>query len=174
MRPAVCVKGKAADKAPVLMVSYDGRVNGLRMASPYLENGHTVVIADVSGVGEIGREQHIFYGAKDRPDEGLGAMCYLLGEPLAGRRATDRLVLAETMTATFGRKPLRVAVGPLAIPAAHAYAANASAWEGVEFADKPEPWFDVLSAGSKSTTKLRYADLVPGAAMGYDWTELVK
>ena len=172
--PAVVVAKKGASGDPVLVAAYGGRATGLRMAMPYVEAGRPVMIADVSGVGEIGRAMHVFYGMKDRPDEGLGAMCYLLGEPLVGRRATDLLVLAEVLSKRCGgRRPLLVASGPLAIPAAHAVAAQAEALTGVELADPPDSWFDVLKAGSKSSDLLCYADLVPRAALGYDWTELI-
>lgn len=174
MIPAVVIDGAAADKEPVVIVSYKGRAHGMRLATAYIENGHPVMIADVTGVGEIGQEMFIFYGAKDRPDEGLGAMCYLIGEPLVGRRATDMLILAEVMTKRCnGRKPLLVGAGPLAIPAAHAYAADVAAFSAVELAERPDSWFDVLSDGSNSKVELRYADLVPGAALAYDWTELI-
>ena len=175
MLPAVFIAKPGADKDPVLVSAWGGRAKGLRRATPYLENGHPVLIADVSGIGEIGRETHIFYGAKERPDEGLGAMCYLMGEPLVGRRATDLRVFAEVLSKRCGgRKPLLVAAGPLAIPAAHAFAADTAAFSGVEIADAPKAWFDVLADGSKDDTYLYYADIVPGAALAYDWTELVK
>ena len=44
---------------------------------------------------------------------------------------------------------------------------------GVEIADAPKAWFDVLADGSKDDTYLYYADIVPGAALSYVWTELV-
>ena len=174
MLPAAFVAG-AADRDPVLVAAFGGRAQGLRLARPYLEAGHPVLVADVSGVGEVGREMFTFYGAQDRPDEGLGAMCYLLGEPLVGRRATDLLVWADVLAKRCGgRRPLLLASGPLAIPAAHAVAADAAAWSGVTFANGPKSWSEVLSAGAKGTNVLlRYADVVPRAALGYDWPELI-
>jgi len=171
---AICLAQRGAAGDPVVVAAYPDRTAGVTAAMPYLAAGRPVMIADVTGVGEIGKEMHIFYGAKTRPDEGLGAMCYLLGEPLVGRRATDLLVLAEVMAKCCGgKKPLLVAAGPLAIPAAHAFAAEAAAWTGLKLEDRPESWFDVLKDGSKSSVELRYADLVPGAALSYDWAELV-
>ena len=173
--PAVFVAKPGADGDPVLVAAWGGRGKGLRRAAPYVENGHPVLIADVSGVGEVGREMFIFYGEKARPDEGLGAMCYLMGEPLVGRRATDLRVFAEILSGRCGgRKPLLVATGPLAISAAHAFAADAEAFSGVELADAPKAWFDVLRGGSRDGTCLYYADIVPGAALSYDWTELIR
>jgi len=171
--PAVCLSKPGAEKEPVLVTAQTGRAEGLRLAKPYLESGHPVMVADVSGVGEIGREKHIFYGRKERPDEGLGAMCYLMGEPLVGRRATDMLVLADVLSKRCnGRKPLLVAAGPLAIPAAHAVAADATAFSGVKFENRPASWSEVLQAGAADKTILYYADIVPTAALHYDWTEL--
>ena len=174
MLPAVCVAKPGADKAPVVVAAWSGRGTGLAIAKPYVEAGHPVMIADVSGVGEIGKEKFIFYGVKDRPDEGLGAMCYLVGEPLVGRRATDMLVLADVMARRCGgRRPLLVASGPLAIPAAHAWAADASALSGVEVKDAPASWRDCVEGGEARVAFTRYADIVPTAYMHYDWTELL-
>ena len=171
--PATFVAGDA-DKVPVLVASMGGRTNGLSLAQAYLREGRPVLVADVSGVGEIGQPMHVFYGAKARQDEGLGGMCYLLGTPLVGRRATDLLVLADVLAKRCGgKRPLLLAEGPLAIPAAHAVAADAAAWAGTELVNRPEAWFDVLRAGAKSTAALRYADIVPRAALSYDWTELI-
>ena len=173
--PAVFVAKPGADKEPVLVVAWGGREKGLRRATPYLENGHPVLIADVTGVGEIGREMFFFYGEKERPDEGLGAMYYRMGEPLVGRRATDILVFAKVLADRCGgRKPLLVAAGPLAIPAAHAFAADTSAFAGVAIAEAPKSWSSILADGSKSEEILYYADIVPRAALAYDWTELLE
>ena len=174
MLPAVCVARPGADKAPVVVTAWGGRTNGLAIAGAYVDAGHPVMIADVSGIGEIGKEKFFFYGAKDRPDEGLGAMCYLMGEPLVGRRATDMLVLADVMAGRCGgRRPILLVSGPLAIPAAHAWASDASAWSGVEVRDAPASWRDCVEGGAARLEKTRYADIVPTAYIHYDWTELL-
>ena len=174
MLPAVCVAKPGADRVPVVVAAWAGRLKGLQIARPYVDAGHPVMVADVSGVGEIGKEKHFFYGAKDRPDEGLGAMCYLIGEPLVGRRATDMLVFADVMAKRCGgRRPTLVAAGPLAIPAAHAWAADASAWSGVEVRDAPPSWRDCVEGGSARMEATRYADIVPTAYLEYDWVDLL-
>ena len=174
MLPAVCVAKPGADRAPVVVTAWAGRLKGLQIARPYVDAGHPVMVADVSGVGEIGKEKHFFYGAEDRPDEGLGAMCYLIGEPLVGRRATDMLVFADVMAKRCGgRRPTLVAAGPLAIPAAHAWAADASAWSGVEVRDAPPSWRDCVEGGSARMEATRYADIVPTAYLEYDWVDLL-
>ena len=174
MLPAVCVARRGADKEPLVVAAWGGRTNGLEIARERVEAGHPVMIADVSGVGEIGREKFFFYGANDRPDEGLGAMCYLMGEPLVGRRATDMLVLAEVMARRCGgKKPILVASGPLAIPAAHAWAADSSSWSGVEVRDAPASWRDCAEGGAARLEYTRYADVVPTAYIEYDWIDLL-
>ena len=174
MLPSVCIAKRGADKSPVVVAAWGGRTNGLEIARSYVDAGHPVMIADVSGIGEIGKEKFFFYGAKDRPDEGLGAMCYLIGEPLVGRRATDMLVMADVMSNRCGgQRPLLVASGPLAIPAAHAWAAGASALSGVEVRDAPPSWRDCVDGGSKRMESTRYADIVPAAYIEYDWTDLL-
>ena len=174
MLPSVCIACEGADKSPVVVAAWGGRTNGLEIAMSYVNAGHPVMIADVSGIGEIGKEKFFFYGAKDRPDEGLGAMCYLIGEPLVGRRATDMLVMAEVMSKRCGGlRPLLVASGPLAIPAAHAWAAGASALSGVEVRDAPPSWRDCVEGGAARMESTRYADIVPAAYIEYDWTDLL-
>ena len=174
MLPAVCISAPGASKEPVLVAAYGGRARGLELAKSLLAEGHPVMIADISGVGEVGSPSHIFYGAKKRPDEGLGAMCYLMGEPLVGRRATDLLVFADVLAKRCsGKRPRLVAEGPLAIAAAHAVAADETSFAGLTLSQRPSAWTDVLSAGSRNSEFLLYADIVPTAALHYDWTQLV-
>lgn len=176
MMPAVVLSRAGADKGPVLIAAAEGRARGFELAQPYLENGHPVMVADITGIGEVGKEKFIFYGAQERPDEGLGAMCFLLGEPLVGRRAGDLLVLADVLAARCGgKRPLLVASGFLAVPAAHAVAADAKAFAGVELSGLHPPWTEVLAAGEAGgETYLRYADIVPRACLSYDWPELLE
>jgi hypothetical protein len=174
MLPAVCISRSVGVGDPVLVAAWGGRANALEVAGEYLARGCTVMLADISGVGEVGREKFFFYGAKERPDEGLGAMCYLIGEPLVGRRATDLLVFSEVLSRRCGgRKPLLVATGPLAIPAVHAWAADESAWSGVEVKDPPASWRAGVEGGRGWQVPLRYADVVPRAYLTYDWIELL-
>ena len=172
--PAVCISRNGASGDPVLIAAWGGRTNALAVAAEYLAQGCTVMLADVSGVGEVGREMHIFYGDKDRPDDGLGAMCYLMGEPLVGRRATDLLVFAEVLSARCGgKKPRLVATGPLAIPAAHAWAADGASWSGIDVKDAPASWRESIEGGKEKQSFLRYADIVPRAYFAYDWADLL-
>lgn len=168
--PAVCIAKPGADKAPVVVAAWGGRSKGLEIAEEYLKEGHPVMLADVTGSGEIGREKFAFY----KMDDGLGAMCYLIGEPLVGRRATDMLAFAHFATNRFGgRRPKLVASGRLAIPAAHAWAADPLAWAGIEVKDSPASWRDCVEGGAGRMEPTHYADVVPTAYLEYDWTDLL-
>jgi hypothetical protein len=156
---------------PVLVAAHSGRVRALKLAQAYIDSGRPVLIADVTGVGEVGQMMYVFYAAKERPDEGLGAMQYLMGKPLVGRRALDMLLLSDYLFKRYGVRPTLVASGFLSVPAAHAYAAEASAWDGIELVEKPLSWEEQLA--SVPPELIYYADLVPRAYLKYDWTELL-
>jgi len=155
---------------PVLVVDSRGRDKGRETAAKYIAKGRVVLIADIAGIGEVGFSKKTFYGA-ERADEELGAMQYLMGEPLVGRRATDILVLGQWLGYRFGVVPQLVAEGPLAIPAAHAFAAGTNAWMGVEIVNRPPSWKEVIESGI--AIRMHYADLVPRAYLHYDWPDLL-
>ena len=96
---------------------------------------------------------------------------HLVGAPLVGRRARDMIVLGDWLRRRFGSAPTLVATGYLAIPAAHAFAVDRSAWQSVEIVDRPASWEEILSSRPPEMTY--YADLVPRAYATYDWTELL-
>lgn len=172
--PAVLFARGNAMREPVLVVAYGGRAEGFRLVGEsYLAAGHPVMLADLTGIGEVGKEMHIFYGRNDRPDEGLGAMCYLMGEPLVGKRAGDLLIFADILARKYGRPPRLVATGPLAIAAAHAYGAEPDAFSGMSFIDPPPSWQSILEEDTVGNVRLTYADLVPCAYLEYDWIDLV-
>lgn len=172
--PAVFLSKAGATGVPLLVAAWNGRREGLRLARAALAQGRPVLLADLTGVGEIGRERHFFYGRTDRPDEGLGVMSYLMGRPLVGRRATDLLVLADVLSKRCGgRRCALLASGPLAVAAAHAFAAEPSVWAEVSIENAPASWRTVLEGGDAEKTDLTYAELVPRAYFVYDWTDLL-
>lgn len=107
--------------------------------------------------------------------DGLGAMCYLLGAPLVGRRASDLLVLADVLAKRYGgKRPHLVVSGFLSIPAAHAVAADPAAFAQVALSGEHPSWREALVAGAEGDgVMLRYADVVPRACLSYDWPELL-
>ena len=161
-----------ANKTPVLMVGQSGRADWAAEAQARLAEGASVLVADITGYGEIGKANAVFYGAKECPEEGCSVMLYLMGESMTGRRATDMLVLADWIKGKTGRAPELAARGSAAIPAAHARAADASAFAKVSVADAPMSWTEFIEKGD--TVKYRYTYMVVNGLLHYDWPDLLK
>ena len=161
-----------ASKAPVIMIGAKGRADWAADVKARLAEGASVLVADITGYGEIGKEGAIFYGAKDCPEEGVSAMLYLMGESMTGRRATDMLVLADWVKGKTGSVPALVAKGSAAIPAAHARAASASSFEKVSVSDAPISWTEFVEKGD--AVDYRYTYMVVNGLYHYDWTDLLK
>ena len=172
--PAVLLEGGKADaaKAPVLMVGAKDRGEFADDASACLARGERVLVADVSGTGEIGGALHTFYGAKDTPEEGISVMLYLLGESMVGRRASDILMLADWLKGRCKVAPRLVAKGSAAIAAAHAFAADRAVFANVEVSDAPPSWSELVEAQGVPPVN-RYTWCVHGALLEYDWTDLL-
>ena len=126
----------------------------------------------VEGIHGIGKENAIFYGAKDCPEEGVSAMLYLMGESMTGRRASDMLVLADWVKGKTGLAPELLAKGSAAIPAAHARAADTGAFAKVSVSDAPMSWTEFIEKGD--TVRYRYTYMVVNGLYHYDWTDLLK
>ena len=172
--PAVLFEGEKADpaKPPVLMVAAAGRGAFTNEVQACLSRGERVMVADVTGAGEIGKGLHVFYGCADTPEEGTSVMLYLTGESMVGRRASDILLLADWLKRRFGQAPRVCAKGSVAIAAAHAFAADRSRVAGVEVSDAPPSWSEIVETPG-SPVPNRYAWCVNGALVHYDWTELL-
>ena len=166
-----------AARAPVLMVGPKGRADWAEAAKARLAEGASVLIADITGYGEIGLPNKIFYGADDCPEEGVSAMLYLMGESMTGRRATDLLVLADWVKSKTGVAPELETRGSAAIPAAHARAADVSAFVQVTVADAPKSWTQMVETDvitKETATNYRYTYLVVNGLLHYDWPDLLK
>ena len=161
-----------AAKPPVLMIGAKGRADWAAEAQTRLAEGASVLIADITGYGEIGKANAIFYKADDCPEEGVSVMLYLMGESMTGRRATDMLVLADWIRRKTGTAPELVAHGSAAIPAAHARAADAGAFAKVSVADAPISWREFIEKGD--TLRYRYTYMVVNGLLHYDWPDLLK
>jgi hypothetical protein len=159
-------------KAPVIMIGAKGRADWASDVKSRLAEGVSVLVADITGYGEIGKEGAIFYGAKDCPEEGASAMLYLMGESMTGRRATDMLVLADWVKGKTGSSPERLAKGSAAIAAAHARAANVGAFSKISVSDAPTSWTEFIEKGD--TAKYRYTYIVVNGLLHYDWPDLLK
>lgn len=164
-------------KPPTLLVGAKGRGDWAAEAHTYLAEGIPVLVADITGYGEIGKANAVFYGAKDCPEEGVSIMLYLMGESITGRRATDMLVLADWIKAKTGMAPELVAKGSAAIPAAHARAADGAAFAKVSVADAPKSWTEMVQnveITKEDVADYRYTYMVVGGLLHYDWTDLLK
>ena len=172
--PAVLLEGEETDpaKPPVLMVAAAGRGAFTNEVQTCLSRGERVMVADVTGAGEIGKGLHVFYGCADTPEEGTAVMLYLMGESMVGRRASDILLLADWLKRRFGKAPRVCAKGSVAIAAAHAFAADRSLVAGVEVSDAPPSWSEIIETPGAPIPN-RYAWCVNGALIHYDWTELL-
>ena len=172
--PACWIVPEKADaaKAPVVMVGVKGRAEWAEDVKALVAEGTSVLVADVTGSGEIGKEGAIFYGAKDCPEEGASVMLYLMGESMTGRRATDMLVFAEWVKGKTSRTPELMAKGGAAIPAAHARAARGGSFAKVTVSDAPMSWTDFIEKGD--TVRYRYTWMVVNGLLHYDWPDLLK
>ena len=166
-----------ATKPPVLMVGRKGRADWAAEAQMRLADGASVLVADLTGYGEIGKANAIFYRAEDCPEEGVSVMLYLMGESMTGRRATDMLVLADWIKGKTGAVPELVARGSAAIPAAHARAADVTAFAKVSVSEAPKSWADMIETctiDKTETVHFRYTYLVVNGLLHYDWPDLLK
>jgi hypothetical protein len=167
------VPGKADPaKAPVVMIGQNGRGDWAADVKASIAGGASVLVADITGYGEIGKPNAIFYGANDCPEEGVSVMLYLMGESMTGRRATDMLVLAGWVKDKTGLAPELVAKGGAAVPAAHARAADIGAFAKVSVSEAPMSWTEFVEKGDD--VKFRYTYMVVNGLRHYDWTDLLK
>lgn len=168
--PTVTLTPKSAGHEPILLVGDGKRADLADLALSYADRGHPVMLADLIGAGEIGDVRHRFYGAKNA-DEEPAVILYLLGKSLVGVRAEEMLVLADSLRVRFGRVPRIVARGRMAIPAAHAFAAEPGAIAGVETIEPPPSWETYVRTAQAPCP---YANAVHGALLEYDWTDLLE
>jgi len=172
--PAVYLEGPTADASepPVLLAAADGRAVCAERAAEALARGARVLVADVTGAGEIGHGQKIFYGMRDTPEEGTSVMLYLMGESMVGHRASDLLFLADWLARRTGAKPRLEAFGSVAVAAAHAFAADRPRFSDVAVFAAPASWTEFLEKPG-APLAYRYTSCVNGALVHYDWTDLL-
>ena len=166
-------KAGATPKKAVVSVGRTGRAKAFGAVRDRLADDTAVLVADLTGLGSVGQDRHIFYGCKERPDEGSSAMLYLMGESMVGRRATDLLVLADWLKKQGFAAPSLVAGDDVAIAAAHAYAAEPGAFAGVKAVGAAPAWGDVYQEANDGQKAIYYGDIVNGALNRYDWTDLL-
>ena len=134
-----------------------------------LAKGVAVMVADLACTGETGGKKHTFYGMKNA-DEGPAVMLYLLGKSMVGVRAEELIALADSLKRRTGKSVEMVPHGRPCIPAAHAYAARRDLFSGIQCLIAPESWAESV----RKSSVVPYANVVNGALLDYDWTDLVK
>ena len=168
--PAVTFFPSGKAKGAILVV--DDRSNrGIHVGRvrQALADGHAIMVADVACTGETGGRRHSFYGSKNA-DEGPAVMLYLLGKSMVGVRAEEIIVLADALKRRSGMQVEQVPHGRPCIAAAHAYAVRRDLFSGIKFVIAPESWAESVR---KSST-VPFANVVNGALLGYDWTDLAR
>ena len=103
--------------------------------------------------------------------ENEAAMMSVLGRCAVGRDAEAMLVRAAKEVAADGGKPVVLrAKGWECIAAAHAYAAEPQLFSGIEFAEPPPSWTEMVTNPDPSRDS--FAVGVWGALEEYDWPDL--
>ena len=163
--PVVELVPQGAEELQPLVLAIDGpRTNGTAIVRA---NGNRAIfIPDLCACGEIGAARHRFFCPHD--DEETAKMLYLLGSSLVGRRAGELIALGKEAKRRFRKNPMIVATGRLAVPAAHAMAAEPGLFTGHEFVDPPPSWSQEVRMHAQSL----YSTSVHGALLEYDWTDL--
>ena len=127
-----------------------------------------IFIPDLCACGEIGAARHHYACPYD--DEETAKMLYLMGSSLVGRRAGELIALGNEAKRRFGKNPTVVATGRLAVPAAHAMAADPGLFTDHEFIDPPSSWAQAVRTRAQSL----YSTSVHGALRKYDWVDLLE
>jgi hypothetical protein len=95
-------------------------------------------------------------------------MLYIMGSSLVGRRAGELIALGKEAKRRFGKNPTVVTTGRLAVPAAHAIAAEPGLFTGHDFINPPRSWESAVRNREMSL----YSTSVHGALLHYDWVDL--
>ena len=160
---------KSSDRPPILIVSdVKSRVELADTVRRRLTEGRSVVVADIRGFGETAASRHSFYRSKDG-DEEIASCLIALGDSLVARRAEDVMLVARQVAKALGAKPVLLAEGRAAIPAAHARYLEPALFDSLEISRAPESWERLIA---DETIPYPFACIVRGALAAYDWTDL--
>ena len=168
--PAVTYLPKGEVKGAVLVT--DDRATRMIHRGRILKTlvqGKAIMVADLACTGETGGLKRKFYGCRN-PDEGPAVMLYLLGKSMVGVRAEETIALAASLKER-AKKPVEViACGRTCISSAHAFAARRDLFAKVDCFHAPNPWTQSV----RNSEIVRFANVVNGALLDYDWTDLIR
>ena len=167
--PAQLFAPEAAARGAVLVLGDGARAARAGRVRAALARGKAVLVADLIGTGEVGRPRHAFYDAKN-PDEEIAVLLSWLGRSLVGERAGQIVALAGFLKERTGRAVELAAEGRTAVAAAHAFAAERALFAGIEVAGAPSGWAEAV----RTASVYRFADVVHGGLLDYDWIDLLK
>lgn len=164
--PVVEIVPPGAERHSPLVLAVDGaRTNGAEVVRA---NGkRAMFIPDLCACGEIGSAKHHYACPHD--DEETAKMLYLLGSSLVGRRAGELIALGKEAKRRFGKDPVVVTTGRLAVAAAHAMAAEPGLFGGHEFVNPSLSWTEAVRSRALSL----YSTSVNGGLRCYDWVDLI-
>ena len=168
--PAITFLPKGEVKGAIIVLDDrpDRAIHRMRVPQALAE-GRAIMVADVACTGETAGLRHVFYGMKNT-DEGPAVMLYLLGRSMVGMRAEELIALADSLKRRTGFACEVVPHGRPCIAAAHAFAARRDLFTRVQCLRSPESWAESV----RKSSVVPFANVVNGALIDYDWTELVK
>lgn len=170
--PGVLLVPAVVSGTPCLYAGDRGRAAFADEVSSALAKGRPVLVVDLEGLGEIGvTKRRIHVGSC--VDDGLGKIHYLLGDSLVGRRAEQLRAAADVLKDRFNAVPEIVVDGAVAIPAAHARAADAKLFAQLTIRNPPLSWSEAIRRAVTEPIQWTYTDAVQGALRTYDWTDLL-
>lgn len=168
--PALTFLPKGEVKGAVLVVDDRPQRSIHRARVPdVLKRGEAIMVADLACVGETGKVKFPFYGIKNA-DEGPAVMLYLLGKSMVGLRAEELVALGDALKARTGKKVEMIPHGRPCISAAHAFAVRPDLFKNVQCLRSPKSWGESV----RTSAMVPFADVVNGALLDYDWTDLLK
>lgn len=167
MMPVVELVPENAKKYQPLVLVIDGPKTNCA-ALVHANRNRAIFIPDLSACGEIGATRHHYACPHD--DEEMAKMLYITGSSLVGRRAGEIIALGKEAKRRFGKNPTVVSTGRLAVPVAHAMAAEPGLFAGHEFVDPPASWEDSV----RTRARALYSTAVHGALLHYDWVDLAR
>ncbi|MCQ2395344.1 MAG: alpha/beta hydrolase family protein [Kiritimatiellae bacterium] len=168
--PALTFLPKGEVKGAVLVVDDRPQRSIHRARVPdVLKRGEAIMVADLACVGETGKVKFPFYGIKNA-DEGPAVMLYLLGKSMVGLRAEELIALGDALKARTGKKVEMIPHGRPCISAAHAFAVRPDLFKSVQCLRTPKSWGESV----RTSAMVPFADVVNGALLDYDWTDLLK
>ncbi len=160
----------AQPKSAALFAGDLGRGEWAGDVRRYVAAGKAVLVADLSGFGEAQVPKR-WYAYQGISADGAAVMLSLLGENLVAHRAGEILALAKYLKGATGRQIELRASGDAVIPAAHAFAAGGGPFFYLGVVRRPASWREAFRKPSEYRL-YPFANVVPGAMLRYDWTDL--